>query len=202
MNLRLRQKRYTLSLLEVTIALSLAAILMTVLFQSFTQVTRAEIEAAKLQEEAIPPELMQKRLTHLFDLLSPLGKDKEPLFYMKYHPMAQGLALHFASSGDVDIDPDFCHTLEHNLYLSKKGALCLSSSFQKKSRNDILLTGLDSWSLKFFNPKTLAWEETWEKKNPLPAIVKMSWTLKKKPDDKKECVFFLSTNYPIIYKSS
>lgn len=192
------KKRYTLTLLEISLALVLAGILLTLLFQYLGRTVRADIEAVKLEEAKVPLEIIRIRLSRLFETLSPLKGDTLPLFYTKKLPKAQNLALHFTTTGNLDPDPDFCLGIENNLYLSSEGDVCLTSSFnQKKRKEQILLQNIASLKFSFYNLDTLEWQDSWDKKKPLPPLFKMILT-PKGSSTPEEYVFFLN-NPPIVY---
>ncbi len=201
----MRKKTHSLTLLEVVIALTLAAILLTVLLQFFAQSNKQHIRVQEIKKTVLPIELMRQRLIHLISCLATpsIEKGEEDLqFYTQTSSIAQGDALFFSCDYEIDPDPAFCLKTQEMLYLNLEGQLCLLSwGKEDASRQEVFLEGIKSLSFSFFDPKKKTWTRRWDKKSPLPSLFKMIWATKDMPKKPQECAFFFSTSdTPIIYK--
>lgn len=202
----MRKLKHSLTLLEVVIALTLAAILLTALLQFFAQSNKQHIRVQEIKKTVLPIELMRQRLIHLISCRAPSPTEKEgskPQFYTLSSSVAQGDALFFSCDYEIDPDPAFCLKTQEMLYLNAEGQICLLSSGKDEiSRQEVFLEGVKSLSFSFFDPKKKTWTRHWDKKSPLPTLFKMIWTTKEMPKKTQECAFFFSTSdTPITYKN-
>lgn len=156
-----------LSLIEVTIGLTLTAILLTALFSSFRHLMQTGVQIEIAQAQLHPSHLFELRITRMFESLS-----KPNLFYTMRDDRALGNALFFSFDNGLDKDPEYCGELDALLFVSneKNHPLCLLLKGQKK---EIFFDKIDQSSFQFFNPKKNDWETNW--KNPfLPPMIKIT----------------------------
>ncbi len=164
-------KKHPLTLLEVVIAISLTAMLLSFLFSSFRQISVANIKVQKSAEEVHARACVHLRIAQLLRSL----EAKEGLaFYTSPFPLGTGKALIMASPHTLDKNPAYCGKLKSVLYLNNDQELCLLtySKDEKEARNDILLTHVKEMSFQFFHPSQGKYQPEWEEESP-PPIVKI-----------------------------
>jgi hypothetical protein len=199
----LRRKKYSLTLLEVLIALSLASILLCGLFTFYTQIAKKQLELKELKRTVMPIELMRQRLNHLFAQAQTEQGDTPRFFYTVSHPDAIGPALFFSYDYGVDPNPAFCGNLKGMLYLNHTHQLCLATWSGQDSRQEIFLEQIESFKLNLFDVKKKQWRHTWEKKDPLPPFFTMTWTTQNAPKEPLTCAFFFpNADSKITYERS
>ena len=193
-----RQRRASLTLLEILVALGLAALLLSALFSSLTQMVKAGQRATLAEERSFDIERVRLRLTHLFHELSPRDV-KAPIFFQtEVKPSDQKTLLAFATRGMISQEIEFTDLLEHQL-LVKDGELCLmSGKSKKKKRSEVLLKGVESIRFAFFDPQTKQWLERWQSQLTPPPFFKLSLRIKGWKED-VDILFFLNTNREIFY---
>ncbi len=189
-------RKRSLTLLEVVIALGLAAILLTTLFGFYRQLFLARANIQKNKETVLQRVWVQQRLAQVFEKAeAEIEEDKGLVFYTAEHPHATGPALHFYYDHGMDPDPDYCGTLKAMLYLTPQKELMLQVG---PARKEVLLQGASQLQFAFFDPKEKIWQTGWGEKNEvLPPMVKL--TIKTEKED--PFVFFLPGAFKkITYK--
>lgn len=165
-------RKRSLTLLEVIIALVLAAILLSTLFTFYRNlfVTRSQIQTSK--NISLQRVLTQERLTQIFGkLLSEVEEEKGVIFYTAGHNKALSLILYFAYDNGIDPDPQYCGTVKALLYLSLEKKLTLLTL---PAREEILLEDVDSLFFAFFDIKEKSWQNSWvSEAGKLPAMIKL-----------------------------
>jgi type II secretory pathway component PulJ len=176
------RKKYSLTLLEIVVAITLLGFLLTGLFNCFRQGIKKNIAAKELKQKVLELELFQQRLKNLFD--------EETGLSLQEHPEASGLALIVNYNQPVDPEFEMCGILEGMLFLNKNKELCLASWSEKgKGRIEILLDKVDAFKCGFFDSKKREWIDTWsskEEKKPVMVSIDLVWNGNKVP-----FVFFL-----------
>lgn len=156
-----------LSLLEVSIGLTLTAILLTTLFSSFHQLMKTGVRIETVRSEMHTKHLMQLRLNQIFESVSD-GK----LFYTDAHGKAHGEALYFTFNNGVDQDPAFCGEIDAVLFASKEKKPKISLLL-KDQRLENFADDITDFSFAFFDPEQKKWLPTWNKK-VLPPMLAIS----------------------------
>ncbi|MBS0651851.1 MAG: type II secretion system protein [Verrucomicrobia bacterium] len=194
----IRTKRYSLTLLEVMIALSLAAILMSALMTTYYQASKKRIAAQELKKNSLSVELMRQRLVHLFAKTSAAEKT---CFYTGFHPQAIGTCLIFTFNNGVDRSLEFCDDVTGMLYLNANRELCLASwGTNGGIRNEVLLENTEGLCMNFFDPKKKEWKSDWKKEDPFPPFFKINWSFCDLPKEVLQSAFFFPQDTPITYE--
>lgn len=194
-----RKKTYSLTLLEVLIALVLAGLILGGLLSFFSQISKQQIQIKELKKTAMPIELMRQRLIHLFGQIE--QTDSLQFFYTLPHPDAVGPALFFSYQHNIDPDPDFCGNLKAMLYLNTNKQLCLATFAEKSSRQEVLLDQIADCTFQFFDTKTKQWKGSWQKKDRLPPFFTMTWASHQTPKHPlTQPFFFPNTDALITYE--
>jgi len=158
-----------LSLLEVTIGLCLAAILVTTLFSSFRHLMQSKSQMESLRQEKHWEYITHVRLNQVFENIH----DKTVFNTEPYQDISV-TALHFTFNNGVDADPQFCQELEGFLFVNKEDEFCLMiQSKGGKDRKEVLLKKAKNYSIQFFDPSKKKWQSEWNKEF-LPPLVKIS----------------------------
>jgi type II secretory pathway pseudopilin PulG len=210
----IKHRLLTLTLLEVIIALALLAILLSVSFSFFRQISIKNIEIQKLKQKISERQHFQTRLSQVFSELTHDTSSSEAgqesfCFYSDSINESRSSALIFIFNQDIDTDPDFCNKVKAKLYLNLKKQLCLNirpcheQKTETAFREEVLLENIDAINFQFFDPEKNTLEPDWEKKNTeLPPLMKIEI----KPSDKEEAFdfnfFFPQSNHIPVYKHS
>jgi hypothetical protein len=104
----------------------------------------------------------------------------------------------FSYYNQPDPNPSFNGKVCSLLYLNSVKELCLSTwSEEKEARIDLLLQGVSSFSLSYFDPQTNLWREDWpESFHHLPLWMRLIV----EADQKLEFLFRLDQSFePILY---
>lgn len=201
-----------LSLLEVTIALLLTSILISVLLKLYFQIPKVEHRIDTIKQKTYPIHYSQVKLTKIFDSLIPyqnlslLTKKYPPL--STYTPLENEESLLVIFDNGIDIDPNFSGEVIGRIYVNpKSNSLELiiwpanEKNHTKNFRKEILLKNITSYNFSFFDPtpdtedKIPLWSSTWEEKNYFPPMIKFEFLL----GDKEEIFYFFpSTSSAII----
>ncbi|MBI3236705.1 MAG: prepilin-type N-terminal cleavage/methylation domain-containing protein [Chlamydiales bacterium] len=185
------------TLLEVMIALSLASILLSGLMVSYYQISKKRVLAEGVKKNQLSVELMLQRLKHLFIGIESAEK---PYLQTDVHPDGIGNSLFFEFDQGVDREAVFCRTLKGMLYRNLRGQICLVSwPSEEEGRVEVLLEGVDLFEFSFFDEQKKVLNTEWEKKDPLPVFMKLSWKFCSEKKGKEEMVFFFSKRGPILY---
>jgi hypothetical protein len=161
------RKKYSLTLLEVVIAISLLGILLAGLFAVFYQSLKSQGIALELKQEVLRLELFQQKMRTL------LSKEKE--VWLGKHPDVKGTALFFNYEEKADPDFEMCGEIQGMLFLSDQKELCLAS-FSKAgiARVEPLLEKVEGCSFSLFDLKKKTWQSHPEKKKEnSPAMVRI-----------------------------
>jgi hypothetical protein len=190
-------KRRSLTLLEVMIALSLAAVLLSALMSSYYQVSKQRITAQELKKNSLSVEVMRQRLIHLF---AQTAAAETVRFHTGTHPSALGSCLIFTYCHGIDLKPEFCGDLTGMLYLNAHHQLALASwGSSSEARVEVLLENIGEVFFSFFDAKMENWRADWKKE--LPPFFKLSWTSRDQSAEIQQCAFFFSQETPITYET-
>lgn len=206
----MKKRKRAITLLEVMIALSLAAILLSVVFSTYRQITMAQVKLEKTQVEVLANKTLQQRLSQLFSHLNfekEVLKDKKtervPAIYTFNLPESKGLALILNHDNGIDPDPSFCNTVKSELYLSLKNELCLATySSTGAKRIEILKSHVSELRFSFFEPYAeKPYLDSWEfNKEAAPPIVKLLLFFNKKDPPLTFAFFISEADEEIVYK--
>lgn len=168
--------RRNLTLLEVMIALSLTAILLSVLFTFYRETMLYKGKIQKVKEQTLSHQLVQQRLGHLFSAIhSGEKEEKNSPFYLGNSSESSLPALYVQYDNGIDPNPAFSHVLTSTLFYSKTKELYLSTASRDGgTRKELLATQVDSLSFAFYHPEKGEWVKNWdEKEKEVPSIVKL-----------------------------
>ena len=184
-------KKRSLTLLEVMIAMSLAAVLLGFLFQLFFRLSQANIVLEKGKERLLSRQAMHQRLSIAMSKTVKAEKSDEPSLFTLRESIDGSTALAWKVAQPIDRDPAFSGNQMHLLYCHKPQGLCLStwSRDQTERRDEVLLGGVESIALQFFEDENGEWQEGWISKDKRPEMVKL--IVKEKEHPPETFVYFL-----------
>jgi len=164
----MRKKKRPLSLLEVTIGLTLTAILLTALFSSFRQIIQTNVKLQKARNEMHGYFVLQMRLSQVFESVQ--------------NSRLQGseTSIHFSFDNGIDPEPEFCQKVAALFVANEKELSLKLQSKTGKERKEIFLKSPKSLSFSYFDPKEKTWVKKWNNKTLPPQIKiemgKEKWT--------------------------
>jgi hypothetical protein len=124
--IRLKKKYFTL--LELLIAMSMAAALIVSVLYFYRYATHLDAEITKTERRSFQSGLLQGRLTYIFSRANVSGeKNKKPLFFTlpEYMGLTQGPSILFTYESDA-AGGTFSDTVLARLFLNPKNQLCLA----------------------------------------------------------------------------
>jgi len=150
-------RRRPFLLLELLIALTLAAVLLVYLFESQADLLRLRLKIDRVREEVLPKTRFYLRMRPLFSRFESCSLQNNQL------------TLHHRDN--LDPNPSFCGQLASTLYLDH-GNLVLATYPQKGDpRLEIVYENVESISYAFWMKSN--WKEAPSKENPHPKKVKI-----------------------------
>jgi len=193
------KRKYFFTLVEVMIALFIAAILLGVVFRFFSQIMICEKRMQNAKEYVLEKNNLEIKLTSIFSQLIYKNFSKDPFFYTKDN------SLYFHFDNGIDPNPQFSSEVAAQIFIDKNSDLILQiRSLDKKykiCREEILMKNAAELSFEFIKkvyPKTpgqnIFFETvtSWDKKQEsIPATIKIN--LKNKEDEILSFAFFLPT---------
>jgi type II secretory pathway component PulJ len=197
-------KKHPLSLLEVVIALSLTAILMSVLFSFYRQSAVLNLKLEKNKQIVLERNVFQQRMMRVFDNLL-WDKDQKKDFPISIHSKgdARGQTIQLTFDNGIEPSPEWGGRVSGRLFVDKNKQLVLETIGKDGSvRKDIFFQKVDELQVVAFDVKEEAWSPNWDKKKKvLPPMIKMALIFETRKKTPVEYVFFIPT-YPesIIYK--
>lgn len=166
-------KKLSLSLIEVGLALSLAAMMIALLLASFTHSTKVKKQIEHITASVLERKFIQEKLTQIF---SSIHLDSPDFICIDNR-------LVFAANQDVDIDPDFSGLVKTALFL-EQGKLKLavrSLHAEEKIRTETLMEGVSAIDWEFLpQPEPddfgkMTCKSTWsETEKALPIAVRLT----------------------------
>lgn len=193
-------------LLEILIALSLMATVISLLFSFMVQSLRVEKKIEKARLAILERQHLQIRIQDLLTTLSPYGG--LPALYTQKFPKEEQESLIACFDHGIDPDPSFSGVVTGRIYIDEDHNLCLvcwpcEGEKKQQWRKEILLPNVSSFSVQFLassmqghpkHTKTI-WNTSWPKnKGTLPSIIRM--TIKQK-DTALQFAFRLPNVNPI-----
>lgn len=152
-------KKRSFSLLEILIALSLAAILFAVLFSKIREHISLRLKLKSAQQECLERQSFHIRLTEVLDKLAPStknGKIKAPL-------SSSDRQIHFHIDVPLDVSPSRLGDQDCTLWLDIQEELVYLSTTDAsgKKKDEVLSRKVKGWSYRFFSAKNKAWSKEW-----------------------------------------
>ena len=185
----MRKIKRAFTLLELLIAMSLSAILLTILFRFLVSNAHVERQIEKAQGFLLERQRLQERLESLLTNIEPQLLD-HPSFYTDPISNNKTLSLIAVFNAGIDPDPAYSGPNTARLYLTKEGNFCLTQWPLKEegSRTETLLANVRALEWEFLghpsdkNPHAVAitdnwsWLKTWPKnKGALPSIIRLKF---------------------------
>jgi len=183
-----------LILLELLIALSLTAILLTFLFSFF-------VESAKIEKKLDTTRMAIMNRSHLQTRLQTVltsidRSQMAPFFYTKQFDKEKTLSLIAIFDNGIDPDPAFSGSIIGRIFLDRENNLCLATWPITKGKNrpwrkEILFPKVKHFEFAFLGEKTaaehgakessvpitatLAWKSAWHKNvHEVPGIIRLT----------------------------
>ena len=183
----MRKHKYSLTLLEVVIALSLTGILLTFLWQAYFSSQKQLALMQSKKAVSLQKVLFQEKLSYLTSSLVKEGASH--LVYTAPCKVSSSPMLVFQSLLPIDLDPDFSGPTLSGLYLTDTNLCLVHWANEDKMRNEVLLKEVSSCEFLFFDAKQKAWNKEWSQKNQnAPEMIKIQIT----PKQSKRELSFLS----------
>jgi hypothetical protein len=158
-----RKKRFSLTLLEITVAFFLIGILLSSLWGMYHSYLVTYQKNQKTQTAIHRLLFLKERLDKLCMQVasSPSKEDKNSVFTPE--EKVEGVpTVCFSYYHAPDPDPAFNGRVCSLLYMNSIKQMCLATwSNEKTPRIDILLQSVSSFRLNFFDPQTNLWREDW-----------------------------------------
>jgi hypothetical protein len=154
-----RKKKYSLTLLEVALATSLAAVLLSVLWSTYHSWYKMYVQMQKAQSHTHKYVFVKQRLETISSFLAIPSKEE-----FLFTPAVKGEppSLCFSYKAGADPDPSFNGKLRSLLYVDDAKQLCLTTwNDDKAYKQEILRDNVLGLSFLFFDPQTNLWEEEW-----------------------------------------
>lgn len=182
-------KKKPIFLLEVLIALSLTAILLTFFFSFFVQSVKIE---KTLDQARMAISSRNHLQTRLQSILNSLVRGSECYFYTKQFEKESSLSLVVIFDNGIDPDPLFSGTVRGRIFIDEEKNLCLVTWPLNKMKNrpwrkEILMTSVDHFEFEFLGKKIalekgkahsingeLAWRTSWPKGMlEIPSLIRL-----------------------------
>ncbi|MBI5345867.1 MAG: type II secretion system protein [Chlamydiae bacterium] len=177
-------KKNYFTLIEISIALVLSAILLSVLFGFFVKISSFEKKNQKFKQEILSREHVQLRLSSIFSQIVPISKFEEKSFNLD-----DDNSLNVIFDNGIDPDPLFSGPVKGKIFQNQERNLILTlypiekgKVNNKTQRTEVLCSKISSYKFLFFsqieakeeNKKKIVWIEDWpKKKNDLPPMIKL-----------------------------
>lgn len=220
-----RLKKHPFTLIEVLVGLTLTALLVGILTGSYREIAKINQEVASTRQAIMAPLYVHKRLgeTLARAVMHPEAAGAKEFFFTSVLG-DKSPSLVFTYNQGVDMNPAYCGIVLARLYVTDEGHLTLASwpitSLEEptptSSRVEVLLEGVKTWSLAFYQPPPIGtmpvdvqeiemgrekttpqprWQEAWPiTHQELPAMVRLDLTLHSENSGNQE----LSLTYPLV----
>jgi hypothetical protein len=127
--MKLKCKRH-LTLLETLIAISLLAIVLTMVFGFFRELAEISRQTELNQKESFQMRYAESRLSFIFERLVNENEEKKKEFYFFTQDAGRGFSnqpsLIFSFNNEVRVNPNFSGDILARLYVDKDNRLCLA----------------------------------------------------------------------------
>jgi len=190
-------KRYSFSLVELIVAMTLIAIVFAGFSTIFVHFALHESHMASRTKKFAHLQLHASSLQRIISSAA-FDRDSKYCFYTEepQSSQEQGVGLVFTFNRGVDRDPDFSNINIARLFLNKKGKLILASWPDPKLfkgdpppiRKEVFFTNVASFSMRFYSfkepkqnaksvPQKGVWLDTWEREyKTQPQLIEISLT--------------------------
>jgi Tfp pilus assembly protein PilE len=205
----MRGQKRSITLLEIMIALTLAGILLAVVFNTYRHITLSHIKLEKAKVEVLANKMISQRLITMLSNLNidrPSTQDKKtestsPLYTLSL-PESAYLTLNIEHDNGTDPDPSFCHHVKSVLFLSRHHQLCLVTySSNGEQRKEVFKENISEMKLQFFDPSEKEWMPSWDYNNKkLPPMLKLSLFSKQKEPPLEFAFFIPEGEDEVVYK--
>jgi hypothetical protein len=188
------KKRFTISLIEVIIALFLTGIIITFLWRAFFQTQKNILHVEKKKNLALQNHFFYQKMARLLCHIP--SKPGASALFTYQETKNDPLTFFFLTDRPVDPDPDFSGTCLQNLYLIGED-LCLATwGNRDKVRFEVLKSHVSSLTITFFDSKEKKWIPIWpEDQSYLPVMIKLQVI---ENFQQQDFVFFPSQHIPAI----
>lgn len=204
-------------LLEILMALSLTAILLTFLFSFFVESVKIEKKLEIARMTVISRGHLQTRLQ---TILSAIDLNSiEPFLYTKQFDKEKSLSLVTVFNNGIDPDPNYSGSVRGRIFLDEERNLCLLTSplgdeKEKNWRKETILPHVESFEFEFLGKKTaseraknekttpitatLAWRTEWtESQGGIPSVVRLR-VIEQKSKEPLRFAFILPSPDPFV----
>jgi type II secretory pathway pseudopilin PulG len=189
-----KKHKFSLTLIEVMIALVLTGILMSFLWQAYFGLQKQLYKIEEKKAESLASVAFQERVSKLISWVS----KEDPLLYTVENRHEPKMLI-FKAEMPVDPDPDFSGPLLCGLYLSENSELCITEwASEDKVRSEVLMEKVSSFDTYFYEEKKKTWQPSWpENSKSMPVMIRCKVS---KGSTTSEYYFFPSQHLgPIIY---
>ncbi len=205
-----RKKKKPFTLLETLISFVIMGILLTIVFQFYTQLTKSKLSVKSKKDFVMSNAYFTTNLTTKLSLIPHPNAYSDAILSQPIYTQMNSLVFHFPELNDEEIS--FKGTLTSELQLVNKEVILTTwpdiYSADIPPRVEVLLRGIDDLNFSFFDCEKHSWENTWQRDaKQLPSMIKITTTKKvpskEKPNQKiqNEYVIFLpQAQKPIMYK--
>ena len=195
-----RKKKYSLTLLEISIAFFLVGILLSTLWGLYHSWLLTYQKNQKTQTQLHKILFIKNRLDKVIMLVaSPPAQETDKNFLFTPEEKIEGSStVCFSYLNAPDPEIAFNGEVRSLLYLNSIKQLCLATwSFEKEVRIDCLLESVTSFDLSYFDPQTNHWREDWpDSFGRLPLWMR----LKTKGSENLNLLFRIDHSFdPILY---
>jgi type II secretory pathway component PulJ len=213
-------KKLYATLLELIVALSLAAIMFSMLFGYYYTLKKMDLKLEYKKEEIQEWRTFQARLSDVFLRLKTQKGNAQNQEHSEYFFFTEKEAgdFVFTYNNGTALDPVFSNTVFAKLYLDKKGRLTLirwpwkKESYKNQDdiailpfEKEILLQGLEKVTYEFYNSTEREWLTEWtlSKKSVAPDFIKMQLYFKKDPSKSLDFSFQIrnTKSHKVIYST-
>jgi len=200
------QKRY-FTLLEVSIALCLVAVLVTLMLRFYSEAHLLDNKLDTAKEIVWQRSNTQARLSQVFKEIpnASMTAPNIPAFYTKKYPKEDFPSLTFIFDNGIDPSPDFSGPVLGRLALTGQNLCLLIWPIEKEDkgyyRRELLMENVSKVSYEFFvtDEDSFKWQNQWEsERKDFPSMVKIHV---KDKENLLSFAFFLPIKDPeIIYR--
>lgn len=170
-----RTKKYAFSLLEIAIGLTLAAFLLTSLFNNYYYLMKANMKIQTVRDLTHERSIFIFRMNQIWNNLT----EKNIQFSTEIspgHSSAKLLTLNFTYNNGLDHDANYCHEMEGILRCNNLNQFCLFSKGKDQvMREEILWKKGKEYTFAFFDPEQKIWVSEWKTSDTLPPLLKISF---------------------------
>lgn len=193
------KKKYSITLIEVVIALSILSVLIFTLFSLYRNLSKGEEKLTRSMMKVYEKHQCYAVLQRIFSQL----QLEEETFYTEADPVKRENALVLKWNNAVQMNPELSGPIEGKIY-SKEGTLYLQYLKKNKVLDEMpLFENVESMNFQFYNVELNEWMKNWDKQaKSFPAIVKIDFKTKEKKSLPFEMVFFIHTSDNLIRQES